>query len=45
MPVMLIVVALQILQGLSPPAAALFALPQDTGPTDAAARVEAALTR
>ncbi|AGW92530.1 hypothetical protein N234_21125 [Ralstonia pickettii DTP0602] len=45
MPVMLIVLALQFLQGLSPPAAALFALPQEMPPADAAAVVETALTR
>ncbi|CAJ94851.1 Hypothetical protein H16_B0045 [Cupriavidus necator H16] len=45
MPVMLIVLALQWLQGLSPPAAALFALPQEMAPADAAAIVEPALTR
>ncbi|SPC19757.1 hypothetical protein [Cupriavidus oxalaticus] len=43
MPIMLIVLALQFLQGLSPPAAALFALPQEV--LDATATVEAALTR
>jgi hypothetical protein len=45
MPVMLIVLALQWLQGLSPPAAALFALPQEMAPVDAAASIEPALTR
>ncbi|MFS8974238.1 hypothetical protein [Cupriavidus necator] len=45
MPVMLIVLALQFLQGLSPPGAALFALPQELAPPDAAAIVETALTR
>lgn len=45
MPVMLIVLALQCLQGMSPPAAALFALPQELAPADAAAMVETALTR
>jgi hypothetical protein len=45
MPVMLIVLALQCLQGLSPRAAALFALPQQREPADAVAIVEAALTR
>ncbi|CAN7693378.1 hypothetical protein LJR296_005486 [Cupriavidus necator] len=45
MPVMLIVLALQWLQGLSPPAAALFALPQEMAPVDAATIIEPALTR
>ncbi|WP_316155500.1 hypothetical protein [Cupriavidus sp. BIC8F] len=45
MPVMLIVLALQWLQGLSPPAAALFALPQEMAPAGAAAIIEPALTR
>ncbi|PZX24744.1 conserved hypothetical protein [Cupriavidus taiwanensis] len=45
MPVMLIVLALQWLQGLSPPAAALFALPQEPVPADATAVVEAAPAR
>lgn len=45
MPVMLIVLALQWLQGLSPPAAALFALPQEPAPADATAVVEAAPAR
>lgn len=45
MPVMLIVLALQWLQGLSPPAAALFALPQELAPADATAIVETAVTR
>ncbi len=45
MPVMLIVLALQWLQGLSPPAAALFALPQEMAPADAAAIIEPVLTR
>lgn len=45
MPVMLIVLALQWLQGLSPPAVALFALPQEMAPADAAAIVDTALKR
>ncbi|SPC19832.1 hypothetical protein [Cupriavidus taiwanensis] len=45
MPVMLIVLVLQWLQSLSPPAAALFALPQAPAPADATAVVEVAPAR
>lgn len=45
MPIMLIVLALQFLQGLSPPAAALFALPQELEAPDATAAIETAVTR
>jgi len=45
MPIMLIVLALQFLQGLSPPAAALFSLPQELEAPDATATVETALSR
>jgi hypothetical protein len=47
MPVMLIVLALRIVQGLTPAAGALFALPPDTGPdpADVSAVIERAMPR
>ncbi|HXI66399.1 MAG TPA: hypothetical protein VNH41_00545 [Steroidobacteraceae bacterium] len=45
MPVMLIVLALQMLQGLTPAAGALFALPLAIEASDGAAVIEQAMLR
>lgn len=47
MPVMLIVLVLRVVQGLTPAAGALFALPPGTGPDppDASAVIERAMPR